>query len=351
MFNKLMVQLRGPSARTPLMIAISVLIIVSVALATGSRSSAVEMITVTDFLMDTYVTIRIPSTHENTAGESLAEMERLNVIFDRFDSRSEVARINAGAGSWVEVGPEMLDLLSQVAEMDESIRDLFDITVGPLMDVWGFGQDDQKVPDQKDLDRALSLVDGTQFVVDFDGGRVMLAQAGMTLDLGGVAKGYIVDRAVSVLRDGGVKEGLIEVGGDVYVIGQRPGGDAWRIGVQNPRQGGAILGVLHLKDQAVATSGDYQRYFIDNNGERYHHILDPRTGYPPDTVISVTVVGATVTQTDILSTAIFLMGPQEGLAYIESLDGVEGIIIDSSETMFVSQGLRDGERRPFFEER
>ncbi|MBT9159473.1 MAG: FAD:protein FMN transferase [Dehalococcoidia bacterium] len=339
-------------ATRPSVLVVGVLLLVSlgVFLPLLQSPAGTDMVNVADFLMDTFVTIRVPAVQRSAADAAMAEMKRLNRIFDRFDAGSEVSRVNAGAGNWVAVGPEMMELLSIVNEMAaEWTGDLFDVTVGPLMDVWGFGQDQQTVrPAPDDIQRALSLVDRSRLKLDWTGSRVMLSEPGMGLNLGGVAIGYAIDQAVGVLREHGVTSGLIEVGGDVYVIGQRPGGGAWRIGVQHPRQPGIKLGVLHLEEQAVATSGDYQRYFIVD-GQRYHHILNPQTGYPSQGVISVTVVGPTATEVDILSTAVFLLSAEEGIALLESMPGVEGIIVNAEEEVFVTSGLKKGEGTPRFE--
>ncbi len=309
-----------------------------------------ELFSLSDFVMDTFATIRVPYGHEESARRAFAELVRMEGIFDRFDPSSQVSRVNGAAGGWVEVGPELIEVLTLVDELGPRTGGLFDVTVGPLVDVWGFGGERQAVPDPAALERARALVDASRLEIDTVGGRVRLASPGMRLDLGGVAKGYAIDRAARVLEERGVAAGLVEVGGDVRVIGERPGGGPWRVGVQHPREQGALLGVLHLRDQAVATSGDYQRYFFQD-GVRYHHILDPRTGWPGREAMSVTVVAGSVVEADILSTAVFLMEARRGLEVLEAWPGVEGIIVDARGAVLVTSGLQNREELPFFERR
>jgi len=303
-----------------------------------------------DFLMDTFVTIRVPAGKGEVAQQAFAELQRMEGLFNRHDPGSEVARLNARAGRWVSASPELLEVLATVKEMAPATGGLFDVTVAPLLDLWGIGTDRAAVPDAAALARAREWVGGEGLEVDRRGGRVKLARPGMAVDLGGIGKGYAIDRAVQVLTRAGVSGGLVEVGGDLYLLGRRGDGQPWRVGVQHPRQDGATLGTLYLAGHAVATSGDYQRFF-EVGGVRYHHILDPRTGKPGRTSISVTVVSRTVMEADLLSTGVFLMEPLEGLALLERLPDVEGIIVDPAGRVLVTSGLQDEGRLPYFRPR
>jgi len=313
------------------------------------RSGGQPDVVINAFVMDTVAIIRVPAGHEPAARQAMAELERLERVFDRRDPASEVARVNAAAGRWVAVGPEVVAVLALVEDMAAATGGLFDVTVGPLLDRWGFGTEAQALPEEADLARALELVGGPLVELDRAGGRVRLARPGMVIDLGGVAKGYAIDRAVQVLQDRGVSRGLVEVGGDIYLFGGRQGDRLWRVGVEHPRDRDRLLGLIHLRDGAVATSGDYQRYFTVG-GERYHHLLDPRTGWPGRENMMVTVVGTSAAEVDIVSTAVFLMGSQQGLALLESLPGTEGIIVDAEGNVRITAGLADRQRGPFFED-
>jgi thiamine biosynthesis lipoprotein len=167
---------------------------------------------------------------------------------------------------------------------------------------------------------------------------VYLPKSGTEIDLGGIAKGYVVDRAVDVLRQSGITSASVDAGGDIRLIGGKPGGRPWRVGVRHPRERDRIIAVLELLDSAVVTSGDYERYFM-LGGTRYHHLLDPDTGLPAAGLASVTVVAADATTADALSTTVFVMGRERGLALIESLPGVEAILVTAELDVILSSGL------------
>ena len=179
------------------------------------------------------------------------------------------------------------------------------------------------------------MVNYKNIILDERNQTVEFKKKSMALDLGAIAKGYALDRAIKVLQGRGVKEALINVGGDVRVMGER----VWKIGLQHPRKEKEVLAVIRLKDQAIATSGDYQRYFIEE-GKRYHHIINPKTGYPAQKCMGVTIFAPQATQADILATGIFILGPETGMKLIEFLEGVEGIIIDSQGKILLSSNLK-----------
>jgi thiamine biosynthesis lipoprotein len=164
-------------------------------------------------------------------------------------------------------------------------------------------------------------------------------EKGMGLHLGAIAKGYAVDRAIQILKDSKIHHGFINAGGDLKAFGRRPDQTAWKIGLQHPRKPESILASFSLSAKAVATSGDYQKYF-DQDGIRYHHILSPKTGYPVTGVMSATVVTETVMDADALSTALFVMGVKKGLAFIDSLENTEGLIIDQDKSLYLSKGMK-----------
>jgi len=158
-----------------------------------------------------------------------------------------------------------------------------------------------------------------------EGRRIGLVRSGMAIDLGGVAKGYAVDRALAVLRERGITSGLVDAGGDIRVLGTKSADTPWRIGIQHPRDGNALIALVEIDSGSVATSGDYERYFM-KDGRRYHHILDPQTGWPCSACMSVTIVADLAIEADVLATAVFVLGPEEGMRLLDRLPGVGGII-------------------------
>ncbi|MCH8157366.1 MAG: FAD:protein FMN transferase, partial [Nitrospinae bacterium] len=217
-----------------------------------------------------------------------------------------------------------------------------DITIGPAVALWNFDVETASPPDAKALEEAVRLIHYQD--ISIGNGTLQLNRKGMSLHLGAMGKGYAVDRAVDVLKKFGIENGLVNAGGDLMAFGTRDdrqdGTQAWRIGLQHPRSPEKMIASLDLSDRAVATSGDYQRYFI-RDGIRYHHILDPQTGLPARSAMSATVVASSATDADALATALFVLGPDRGIALIDSLDGVEGMILSASGDAHFSSGFRN----------
>ena len=268
-------------------------------------------------LMDTVVDVRVDGPRSASLVERVfARMEELERVFSRFIEESEVSEINRRAGEWVEVSPLTLELVELGIEMGRITEGAFDITIGAVLDLWGFGSDFHRVPTEEELADALATVDYTRVEVDGERGAVRIPQ-GTVLDLGGIAKGFIIHQATAILREAQVDRSMVNAGGDISVVGRRPDGRPWRVGVQDPEDPRSIRYVLPLDDQSVVTSGDYQRYFVVD-GVRYHHIIDPFTGYPARGLRSVTIVGDNPAVCDAISTAVFVLG-WEGRALVESL--------------------------------
>ena len=300
----------------------------------------------TEFLMDTVVKAEIYSQDAQAAGEALSaafgEASRLELVLDKHRTQSEVSQINVFAGERpVAVSQETFDVVRLGLAFGELTGGAFDITIAPLIELWGFGTADVGVPDSEKLKQTLALVDYNRVQINSEENEVFLPEPEMRLDLGGIAKGYIVDRAVEQLLALGVTSGSLNAGGDIRLIGEKPDGSAWRIGITHPRpqQRRDIIAVVELRNQAIVTSGDYERYFLVD-GERFHHILDPATGMPTRGLISVTVIAPDAVTADALSTAIFVLGLERGMKLIESLPEVEAIVVTEDEELHISTGLQ-----------
>jgi thiamine biosynthesis lipoprotein len=292
-----------------------------------------------DTLVESTVFAEDPGLGAEALDRAYQEMQRLEGLLSRHRATSEVARINLAAGAHpVSVSPETLLLIARALEFGELSGGAFDLTVAPLLRLWRFAEGGGEVPPEKSLRAATALVDFRRVVADRAAGTVYLPKSGTEIDLGGIAKGYVVDRAVDVLRQSGITSASVDAGGDIRLIGGKPGGRPWRVGVRHPRERDRIIAVLELLDSAVVTSGDYERYFM-LGGTRYHHLLDPDTGLPAAGLASVTVVAADATTADALSTTVFVMGRERGLALIESLPGVEAILVTAELDVILSSGL------------
>jgi FAD:protein FMN transferase len=252
-----------------------------------------------------------------------AEIARLDSLMSRFIDSSEASRIEREAvGQDFVCSPEMAYVLGLCQAYAVRTGGAFDVTVGALSRLWGFPEA-QAPPAAARIDSARGLVDYRELTVD--GRAVRLRRPGIRLDLGAAAKGYAVDRAIARLQALGVSAGLVEAGGDLRFWGVKPDGSAWRIGVQHPRDPARFARADDIGLPAVATSGDYEQYFVQD-GRRYHHLLDPRTGYPAVGAVSATAWTTSAVEADILATAVFVLGPEAGLSLAEELPEVEALV-------------------------
>ena len=270
------------------------------------------------------------------------EFDRLDALMSTWKDGSDILRLNAAAGNApVAVSAEVREVLHASQEVSEWTSGKFDVTFAALSGLWKFDHDiDGQVPDRSQIAPRLPLIDYRALQIDDRAGTASLTRAGMKVNLGGIGKGYAVDRAVTILRDAGLSDFMIQSGGDLFVAGRR-GDRPWRVGIQDPRGfPDTTFAALELTDVALSTSGDYERFFI-RDGRRYHHILDPDTGEPALRSRSVSIVAKTSTAADGLSTGVFILGGEEGMALIEKLPDVEGVIVTAENKVLVSSGLKE----------
>ena len=277
-----------------------------------------------------------------TAFEAIfREFDRLEELMSTWRENSEVQQINAAAGKHpVHVGTELRDVLRSARQVSEWTSGKFDVTFGVMSGLWKFDYQnkDNSIPDHDEVVRRRSLIDYRELEVDERARTVFLRRPGMLVSLGGIGKGFAVDRARDILREHGFHDFLIQFGGDIYAAGHK-NGRGWRLAIQDPRgPADRIFAAIELSESTFSTSGDYERFFI-KNGRRYHHILDPATGEPSEGCRSVTIIARSATLADGLSTGVFIMGPEAGMALIERLPDVEGVIVSSKNQVVVSSGL------------
>lgn len=288
--------------------------------------------------LDTTVTVTL---YDPSADEAVLEgcMERIRdyeALFSRTLPDSDIGRINAAGGDWVTVSQETRDMLEQALTVCRQSEGAFDITIAPVTVEWDFTASPPQLPDQAALAGAVALVDYTQ--VEIEGDRVRLAHPQAALDPGGVAKGYIADRLGDYLREQGVDGAVVDLGGNILTVGSKQG-KAFTVGVRDPLDETALAATLRVTDTAVVTSGSYERGFA-LDGVRYHHILDPATGYPVQNgLVSVTIKSEQAMLGDMLSTACFVMGEERGLAFIGQMEGVEALFIREDGTQIASAGF------------
>jgi thiamine biosynthesis lipoprotein len=266
------------------------------------------------------------------------EMQRLTDMMSHYDPRSVVSTLNAAAGVRpVAVPPELAEVLAMARRVSERTGGAFDVTVGALRG-WRFGRGEARLPAPEEIAVELPKIDYTRLVLDERAGTAFLAGRGMRIDLGGIAKTYILRAGLRALEERGIPRALVNGGGDVVLAG-RSDGPPWRIGVRDPRAPTQLIGALALAHGFVVASGDYERYFV-KGGRRYHHILDPRTGYPAEGARGVTLLGDELETVNGLSVASMVLGREAGARLLAASPGVEGFIVDRGGSPWMSAGFR-----------
>jgi thiamine biosynthesis lipoprotein len=308
--------------------------------------SPAKVVSASRLAMGSTLTLTAWTADESAAkaafAEVFAEFTRLEQLMSTWIAESDVSRINREAGVRpTPVSADVREVLKTARQISEWTSGTFDVTFGPLSGLWKFDHDqDASVPDMRAVRGRLPLIDYRAIQIDDAEGTVFIARNGMSIHLGGIGKGYAVDRGAGILRQRGVRDFMIHSGGDIYVAGMKDG-RPWRLGIQNPRgPANHSFAELDLSDGTFSTSGDYERYFL-KNGRRYHHILDPATGEPARGARSTTIVSNRAVLADGLSTGVFIMGSGAGMALIERLPDVEGVIVSDTNEVLISSGLRD----------
>ncbi|HVO76860.1 MAG TPA: FAD:protein FMN transferase [Candidatus Bathyarchaeia archaeon] len=261
---------------------------------------------------------------ERAADAAFRELYRIESVMSNWRSTSEISRLNAGSnGAPFRVSPELYAIIDSSLFYARATAGVFDVTVRPLVVLWGFeGGEAKKIPTDEEIAQAMSHVGYEKVVLDRAKSTVTL-QPGMQIDLAGVAKGYAVDRCVAVLRRLGVRDALVNLGGNIFAMGSAPGEQGWKIGIRDPKGGVETVGSIRLRDQAVATSGNYEN-FVTVEGKRWGHLIDPRTGRPSSAVLSATVVAPTGLASDALS-KLFILGPDAAREAVARLPGVAAV--------------------------
>ena len=275
---------------------------------------------------------------QRAVSAAFSEMQRLEALLSFYRSESDVSRLNQAAGHHpVRVSPDVFNIINRALEVTHLTDGAFNIALGSISKRWDFlGQ--PSIPTALERDRLRALSHPEDIVLDPHRQEIFLRKPGMQLDLGGIGKGFMAQRARDTLRQGGIQAGIVANAGDLVLFGTRPDGQPWRIGVQHPRHKGKMLAALELTDCAVSTSGDYERFFT-HEGVMYHHILDTRTLLPARDCQSVTVIGRDATLVDALATGIFVLGPSSGLQLLERSRLGEGMIIDRMGRTSISPSL------------
>lgn len=291
--------------------------------------------------LGTINSIQIYGCFENhLLDEAVRRVSEIDDEMSAYNPESEIALLNREAGqNLVAVSEGTFFLLKLAKKIGKLSGGAFDITIRPLVELWGINRKPGFIPKQPEIDKARKLVNNTDLILDEAKYTAYLNKPGQAVDLGGIAKGYAADEVKHLLVEGGVKSALINLGGNIVTIGSRPGGGPWRIGVQNPASvRGEYLGTLAVTDKTVVTSGSNEQFFV-KDGSRYHHILDPRTGRPAQSgLLSVTVVGVSSEAADALTTAVLVLGIEKGMALLKA-QSVEAVFATEDGNIYLTEGL------------
>ncbi len=302
----------------------------------GCTPAQIDSESLQTFAMDTLVQMTVYGEH---ADEALAaasqELQALDTLFDATNIKSEIWRINHQPSPVTAVDARVLDTIAAALDTSLSTDGAFDISVYPLVCAWGFPDQKYRVPSDEEIAALIKYVDYKQIVLNED---TIQLNPGMQIDLGGIAKGYTSARLIDLFSETGIDHALVSLGGNVQVLGTKPDGQPWKIAIQDPQAEG-ILGTVLVSDTAVITAGSYQRYF-SVDGQTYHHILNPSTGYPAYSgLLSVTVVCEDAARADALSTALFVMGLTDALDFYRNHDGFEAVFVTDDGRVVYTDGL------------
>jgi len=291
-------------------------------------------------IMGTRVAVQLWSEDPQQAVDAIdavmADMHRTDDLMSTYKPESQLSQVNAHAYERaVQVDADIIDVVQKSIEYSRLSEGVFDVTYASVGYLYDYRT--HQHPTEAQIAAALPGVDYRQLLVDPQARTIRFMKPGMRIDLGGIAKGWAVDRGIEILRRAGIQHAMVNAGGDTALLGDRLG-KPWVVGIRDPRKAGAVVARIPLQDEAISTSGDYERYF-EENGQRYHHIIVPGTGKSPDAVRSVTVIGANATRTDGLTKTVFILGVERGMAFIRKLGDVEAVIVDKDGQVFYSAGL------------
>lgn len=319
----------------------SILIMIMLFLTACNNQSDLKKVEDNAFLMDTLVKVRAHgSGAEKAVEESINKIAAIEKLMSKTIEQSDIYRLNHNQTEAIEIDSETMTVLKKAKEYAELTAGDFDPTLGALVNLWGIGTKNPTVPQASAIKKALKNT-GYQYL-ELNKKSAKLTQTKVELDLGGIVKGYAADSVQKIMKKNGVEHAFVNLGGNVLVIGDKVDGSAWKVGIQDPRRGrGTVMAIVDAKDMTIVTSGNYERYF-EENGTLYHHIIDPKTGYPAqNNLLSVSIISRSSFDADALSTSVYVMGLKKGMKFIEAMDKVEAMFITKDLDVYFSSGLKE----------
>lgn len=315
-----------------------------IVLALSACSKEAEVYEKTEFLMDTVINLKIyDGKNEKAMEEGIERIKDIEKIMSAHLEDSDLSKINENAGiKPVKVDESLYYVINKSIEIAEISEAAYEPTIGPLVKLWDIKEGSSKrdrLPSEKDIEEAKALVDYKKIQM-LDNNQVFLEEEGMSLDLGGIVKGYAADEVRDIFIENGVESAIIDLGGNIYTVGSKLDGEDWKIGIQDPiNEDGTYMGIIKLSDKTIVTSGDYERYF-EYEGERYHHIIDSKTGYPSKSDLSgISIISENSMEADALSTAVFVLGKNKGKELLEKIEATDAIYILKDKNVFIDKNL------------
>lgn len=322
----------------------SLLSVVMIGLLVLSCSKLESALETKDFAMGTVITQKIYGLNSKAAAsEAMDRIRTLEKMLSFYLPDSDISLLNNSAGKGkVRIHQETLFLLTKASEYSRLSDGVFNIMIGPLVKRWKVTSESPDIPSKAEINSLRTLIDYNDLHLFKDDCSARLAQKGQMTDLGGIAKGFAGDEVIKIYKKNGIKSAIIDIGGNICVLGLNIDGSPWNVGIQNPRmKRGNYVGSIKLSDKAVSTSGAYERFF-SNSGKKYHHIINPQTGYPSESdLISATIIADSSVETDALSTAAFILGLDKGLKLVKERKGTQAVFIKEDGSIYATEGLRE----------
>ncbi|WP_315117945.1 FAD:protein FMN transferase [uncultured Clostridium sp.] len=297
-----------------------------------------------NYLLGTIVELKVYGENaEKATNRAMDVISSIDDLMSPNKPNSEVSQINSNSGkNYVKVSDDTLNVIKKSLYYSSLSEGAFDVTVGPLVNIWGIGTDHARVPSEKEIKEKLSLINYKDIEIDEKNESIKLKRNGQGIDLGAIAKGYAADKVKEVLAEEGIKTAFINLGGNVVTLGKKTDGSDWNIGVQDPLETrGGYFAILKASNKSIVSSGNYERFF-EKDGIRYHHILDTKTGYPSNNeLMATTIISEESIDGDALSTSIFVLGLDKGMKLIEGLKDVEAVFVTKDKKVYTTSGLKD----------
>lgn len=294
------------------------------------------------FAMDTYMTLKLYGENGKKAATlSQDEIMRLEKLFSVTDEQSDIAKINNSSGNGAVVSDDTIKVATKALDIASDTDGALDISIYPVLKEWGFTTENYKVPDSTSLSALLQNVDYKNISINQKENKITVPN-GYMLDFGSVAKGYTSDRICEIIRENGVSSALVNLGGNVQAVGKKNDGSLWKVAIEHPKDKSDTICKLSIDNKAVVTSGNYERFFEAEDGKKYWHIIDPKTGFPADNgLISASVIGSSGLECDALSTALFVMGTNRAIEFCSKHTDIDAVLIDKEMNIYITDGLRE----------